>query len=67
MGKKKRSSHVVTRLAEVFGSQAEVARICGIDKSSVTYWNSVPVKHHRVLLDAARDRRRRLTHADLVA
>jgi hypothetical protein len=65
--KRTRTTTVVDRLAHIFGSQAEVARICGVDKSSVVYWNAVPVKHHRRLLDEAKTRRKRLTHADLVA
>jgi hypothetical protein len=65
--KKTRTTGVVDRLAHIFGSQAEIARICGIDKSAVVYWNSVPARHHRRLLDEAKARRKRLTHADLVA
>lgn len=64
---KPRKTKVVDRLTEVFGSQAEVGRLCGIDKSTVNRWDNVPAKYHRLLLDAARTSRKRLSHADLVA
>jgi len=58
---------VTHRLAEVFGSQAEVARILDLDKASVSRWQNVPAKHHARLLAEAKRRKLRLTHADLIA
>jgi hypothetical protein len=58
---------VIQHLARVFGSQAEVARILQINKSSVWRWTSVPARHHRRLLEEARRRRIALKQADLVA
>jgi DNA invertase Pin-like site-specific DNA recombinase len=63
----KRKTEVVSRLAKAFGSQAEVARLLGIDKSTVTRWANVPAKYHRRLLDEAKRRKVALSHGDLVA
>ena len=57
---------IAKKLAEVFGSQSEVARICGVDKSSVTRWKHAPAKHHARLLNEARRRKLALTHKDLI-
>lgn len=63
----KRKSGVVDRLAQVFGSQAEVARILDVDKSTVNRWVRVPAKYHVTLLDEAKRRKVRLNQLDLVA
>lgn len=63
----RRNTEVVEHLARVFGSQSEVARVVGVDKSTVNRWNHVPAKYHRRLLDEARSRGVALNHADLVA
>jgi hypothetical protein len=63
----KRNTSVVEHLARVFGSQAEVGRIVGVDKSTVNRWNHVPAKYHRRLIEEARNRGAALAHADLVA
>jgi hypothetical protein len=57
---------IVHKLGEKFGSQAEVARICGVDPASVCRWLRVPVKHHSALLRAARERKISLDHMDLI-
>lgn len=62
-----RKTKVVDKLMKVFGSQAEIGRICGIDKSTVNRWNNVPAKYHRKLLDAAKKAGQQLAHADLIA
>jgi len=58
---------ILEHLTRVFGSQAEVARIVGLDRSSVHRWSSVPARHHRALLEEARRRRIALRQSDLVA
>jgi hypothetical protein len=66
MDKNPKRSPVLHRLAALFGSQAEVARIVGRDKSTVARWTSVPSQHHRRLLEEASARRIPLRHSDLV-
>ena len=58
---------IVEHLSRAFGSQAEVARVLGLERSSVNRWTSVPARHHRALLEEAKRRRIQLKQADLVA
>lgn len=59
----------VAKAVRVFGTQAAVADILGITQPSVAGWKDgrIPVQHIPALIQAAKDRGKRLRLTDLIA
>lgn len=60
----------IDSLLEIFGTKAEIARICGIHFSTVTRWEPeyqgrIPQRHWKMLMRAAKERGHQLTLDDL--